>query len=475
MKRIISLVFAFVLTVCIVFPIASADTLTTTSPTINTVNVSTAEGFFNALASNTTIILSAGEYNLTAAIPNMLNKNVTLGQVFDGYQVDLNNISNLTIEATPGDSAQIEIDPRYAFILSFTNCTGISIDNIIAGHTTGGTCMGGVYSFNSCSDICIADGSDMYGCGTVGLSLTNVTNMAVTDATIHNCTEGIATITGCNGVSFLGTFKNNSGDYGFMIDSSNVTFENCLFQNNTAATSPMFNVNNSTISVTNSDFSGNQTSNFASIANSKYNITNNTFENNSFIGGDYTSHAYTFVDMASTDWFYNEVNQVCDAGLMNGTGDNKFSPDMPITRGMFVTLLGRYCLVDTSSYTSNPYTDVKQSEYYAPYANWAASVGIAIGTGDNKFEPDAQITREQLATMLYRVHKWNVGNASSVFLDDKSISSWAYTAVYNLANAGIINGKVDINGKNYFDPKASATRAEVAVIMSRMINALNGN
>lgn len=86
--------------------------------------------------------------------------------------------------------------------------------------------------------------------------------------------------------------------------------------------------------------------------------------------------------------------------LLNGTGETTFSPDTTLTRGMFVTALGRLAGVDPADYSTGKFTDVKADAYYASYVNWAASKGIVSGTTSTTFAPDSQITREQMAVIM---------------------------------------------------------------------------
>ena len=88
-----------------------------------------------------------------------------------------------------------------------------------------------------------------------------------------------------------------------------------------------------------------------------------------------------FSDVKARDWFYDAVEYAVSNGLFHGTGETTFSPEQSMTRGMFVTVLGRKSNVEQSLYTEQQFEDVKAGQYYAPYVNWAASNGIVNGTG----------------------------------------------------------------------------------------------
>lgn len=109
-----------------------------------------------------------------------------------------------------------------------------------------------------------------------------------------------------------------------------------------------------------------------------------------------------FTDVKAGSWYYTAVDYAASNGLFSGTSLTTFSPDAAVTRGMFVTVLGKRSGVDTRNYLNNRFSDVRQNAYYAPYIEWAATYNIVSGTGGGKFSPEAKITREQMATILYK-------------------------------------------------------------------------
>ena len=107
-----------------------------------------------------------------------------------------------------------------------------------------------------------------------------------------------------------------------------------------------------------------------------------------------------FLDLDGTQWYADGVDDIVDRGLMNGTGPVTFEPDSTMTRAMLVTVLWRSA--GSPNEGTNGFTDVPADQWYTQAVAWAAQNGIVNGVGNNKFDPDAKITREQLAAVLYR-------------------------------------------------------------------------
>lgn len=175
---------------------------------------------------------------------------------------------------------------------------------------------------------------------------------------------------------------------------------------------------------------------------------------------------HPFTDVNKTDWFSDAVEYVYQNGLMYGTEDTVFSSDSPITRGQIVTILHR--LEETPSSTGTTFTDVPDGEYYAKAVAWASANGIMSGYGDGRFGPADPITREQLASTMYRYssHKeydttitGNVG----VFSDSGTVSSYALDAVNWTLGVGLFSGM----GNNTFAPTGGSTRAQAASVLMR--------
>ena len=157
-------------------------------------------------------------------------------------------------------------------------------------------------------------------------------------------------------------------------------------------------------------------------------------------------------------------------GFFAGTSDTTFEPNGTMTRGMFVTVLGRMAGVDTDSYKDQTaFSDVPATKYYAPYVAWAAKHGITSGTGDGKFSPDALINRQQMATLFvnyfeaFDIEYGTESKTKTAPADLESASEWAKEPILKLWNRGLLVG----DGTN-FNPYGNATRAQAATLTTRM-------
>ena len=174
-----------------------------------------------------------------------------------------------------------------------------------------------------------------------------------------------------------------------------------------------------------------------------------------------------FTDVKSGDWFYEAVKYVYDNKLMDGTSSTTFAPLMTTNRAMVVTILWRLEGQPETDATLS-FTDVESGVWYTAAVNWAASKGIVKGYSDTVFAPNDTVTREQLATILYRYaeHKEYDVTAKgdlTTFADGANTSSWAAEAMEWAVGSGLLSGKD--GGK--LDPTGTATRAEIATILMR--------
>ena len=180
-----------------------------------------------------------------------------------------------------------------------------------------------------------------------------------------------------------------------------------------------------------------------------------------------------FYDVSAASWYYDVVMSVCNKGYMNGTDDYYFEPESTLTRAMLVTILYRYAN-EPKYYSTSPFNDVPDGTWYSAAVIWAAEAGIVDGTDPGKFEPNSYITREQLATIMYRYAEafgYDTSAAGNIikYSDSALISDWAQTALIWTTGAGIIDGK----DNNKLDPRGNATRAEAAAIIERFDNYIN--
>ena len=176
----------------------------------------------------------------------------------------------------------------------------------------------------------------------------------------------------------------------------------------------------------------------------------------------------TFKDVKKNDWYYEAVEYVANKGLMNGTGNDEFTPDANTTRGMIVTIL--YRLEGSPKVSMSTFTDVANTEYYAKAVAWAKKNGIVNGYGEGKFGPNDVITREQLAAIMYRYSNYkkyntSVGEDTNIlsYNDISELSEYAVSSMQWACGAGLVNGIGD--GK--LAPKGNATRAQLATILMR--------
>ncbi len=175
-----------------------------------------------------------------------------------------------------------------------------------------------------------------------------------------------------------------------------------------------------------------------------------------------------FTDVSTSDWFYSDVMFVYENGLFSGTDSRSFSPNASMTRAMLVTVL--YRLEGEPAGTgSSSFSDVSSGSYYEKAVAWAAANGIVTGTGSTSFSPDAKVTREQLAAILYRYAQYkkldtDAGAKLDSFSDAGNVSGYASEALSWAVSEGLING-----ASGRLMPKGDATRAQVAAILHRFV------
>ena len=176
-----------------------------------------------------------------------------------------------------------------------------------------------------------------------------------------------------------------------------------------------------------------------------------------------------FIDVNEGDWFFDAVYHVYDKNLMDGTSSMTFEPFLTTTRSMMVTILWRLegePLVDDTA----TFEDVERDTWYTKAVNWGASEKVVTGYSDKAFGPNDIVTREQLATILYRYAQNKGCDVSAkgdltAFTDGGETSSWAAEAMEWAVGSGLLTGK----GGGVLDPTGSATRAEVATIFMRFM------
>ena len=175
-----------------------------------------------------------------------------------------------------------------------------------------------------------------------------------------------------------------------------------------------------------------------------------------------------FIDVKDSAWFIDAVAFTSSHELFRGVSETEFAPELPMTRAMMVTVIYR---LENEPKTSGviPFDDVKEGTWYTDAVIWAFENGIVYGTG-NGFEPDVSVTREQMATLLYRyMHflEFDTGERGDLsrFSDGSKVSSWAADAMAWAVGVGLFRGD-DLGCLN---PRDDATRAEVATLMERLV------
>lgn len=178
--------------------------------------------------------------------------------------------------------------------------------------------------------------------------------------------------------------------------------------------------------------------------------------------------ALPFNDVNTGDWFYDYVEYVYENGIMDGVDSGVFSPNTATTRGMVVTILYRLAGEPTVR-GGNDFADVAENTWYTDPVAWASNAGIVNGTSATTFSPDAPVTREQFAAMLYRYMDYIGEDVSasanlSRYADASSVSPYAEGAMSWAVAEGIINGRTATT----LEPAGNCTRAEVSAMIARV-------
>ena len=183
--------------------------------------------------------------------------------------------------------------------------------------------------------------------------------------------------------------------------------------------------------------------------------------------GDY------FYDVMDKSWFLDAAMEAAQRGMVKGTNDITFSPNVLMTRGQLVTILARMEQADTDSAPVCPFTDVDQSRFYAPAVNWAYANKIVLGVTETTFDPNAPITRQQLVTILVRylteVRGLTLDSAELTFTDQNDIGNFARDAVQQAVAIGLVQGFPD----GSFQPRKQLPRSEGVTVLVRLAHYLD--
>ncbi len=183
-------------------------------------------------------------------------------------------------------------------------------------------------------------------------------------------------------------------------------------------------------------------------------------------GGQSGAALESFSDVRPGQWYSQAIDWVCQRGLMKGVSDDRFAPGEGTTRGMLVTMLFRFEGAEAGA--TAKFSDVQAGQWYSDAVAWASSNGVVSGFADGSFGPNADITREQLAAVLYRYAKLKGVDVSaqgdlSGFADRGEVAAWAEEPLQWAVGCGLLNGNAD----GSLDPAGNATRAQVAAILMR--------
>ncbi|MBE6914239.1 MAG: hypothetical protein E7472_04830 [Ruminococcaceae bacterium] len=181
-----------------------------------------------------------------------------------------------------------------------------------------------------------------------------------------------------------------------------------------------------------------------------------------------------FADVAEGAWYYDAVYDCYDRGIMEGVSDDTFDPDGEMSRAMVVTMLWRLA-GEPAADGALTFTDVPAGEWYTEAVRWTFGAGVVDGYEDNTFRPSDSVTREQLAAILYRYAQTKGEGFKGMWYflldypDAADVSDWADEAMHWMVMHEIITGTTDADGETVLDPQGTATRAQVAAIMTRFV------
>ncbi|MBQ4528903.1 MAG: S-layer homology domain-containing protein [Clostridia bacterium] len=181
------------------------------------------------------------------------------------------------------------------------------------------------------------------------------------------------------------------------------------------------------------------------------------------------ANAVMFTDISGYEWAKEAIEELYKKGIVNGTSDKVFSPGRNITRAEFVKLICTAFLGNSKEYEGN-FADVSESDWFAPYVASAFDSGVVKGISETEFGSSLNITRQDMAVMIFNASKLAAGESRMQFADFDEISDYAKEAVLTMNSLGIINGR----GNGEFCPKENATRAEAAQMIYKALKVLSG-
>lgn len=204
----------------------------TAAPGSRTITVKTADELLLAIGSNRTIRVQSGHYRLDL-VSQRTHAHVFWTRVFDGHQVNVRNVKNLKLIGVGTKPPVLEVAPRYAWVLRFVKSQNVALENLVLGHTRSGFCVGGVVAFERSKNVKVAR-SELYGSGTIGVSLKQVAGFLMDRSTIRDCTYGILEISRSKNVRFQRSEFRNNREYDLIEikRTRNVRFDQCTMTYN---------------------------------------------------------------------------------------------------------------------------------------------------------------------------------------------------------------------------------------------------
>ncbi len=203
------------------------------------------------------------------------------------------------------------------------------------------------------------------------------------------------------------------------------------------------------------------------VAQSNYNNKNVTLLTSEMGTYDVKNNSVGFSDM-SGHWAAEAASYSKARNLIAGVTPDQFGPEETMTRGMFVSILGRLYGVEKPK-VSKRFSDVELGQYYAGYVDWAAENHIIVGDGNGKFSPDRPVNREEVAIIFSKFAECIgldlSGGKTVKYADDSDISDGTKDAVYNMQSSNLMGSKL----MNRFEPKSVVTRADVAAVYKRFV------
>lgn len=175
---------------------------------------------------------------------------------------------------------------------------------------------------------------------------------------------------------------------------------------------------------------------------------------------------FTDVTVSSFAWAKNSIEKLAGAGMVAGVGENRFAPARPVTRAEFASMLVNALNLPVKAGSTGSFKDVRAGAWYAGAVAAAYQAGLVKGYRDGTFRPDSTINREEVAAILVRAMHLPVTEQKLPFTDDSKIDSWAKNSVATAVADGLLKGFSD----GAFRPQATASRAECAVMVYRMLN-----